>query len=1181
MLAITRRPRLLVKMTPAARASAPLGASGPTFTLEPLLPALASRTAPGMTAPPQWFVATPASETDEVNSWDLCHKLTDPALGFAGTPAVFAEPDLEQRWTAGANADQAMAIAQGCDRPAAADGRLPSQADAMWFRDASHSQLDLARIAVGTPAAGERVRIAHLDTGYDPNHATVRDDVKGNPLQRNFVDPAFPNDASDRSSGGFVNLGHGTGTLGILGGVAVDGSPLGAAAALEIVPLRVADSVVLLRTSSVAQALDYVIQLCGRPETAVDVITMSMGGLASQAWADAVNALYDLGVFIVTAAGNNFGNLPTHNIVFPARFRRVVAACGVMADGRAYADLAVGIMAGNYGPASKMTTAISGFTPNVPWPRFGCRTIVDLDGRGTSAATPQVAGAAALWIQQHRRQLSSYTAGWQRVEAARFALFSAAARGRQEPFEKLGWGPVQASDAIQQDPVPAEKLARQPEDSASFSFLRVLTGLGVAAAASPAQRMLELEALQLSQQSHEIEAMLPDPDAADAPAPALQQRVIEALVEMPGASAHLRAALTARLPDRVAVPPAGRDLAKPRGAVRLARAAAPLAPRPTARRLEVFTFDPLTSAGRQAFETSISVLEVSWEDDLQPGPVGEYLEVIDVDPASEACYAPVDLNHPYVLARSGLAPSESSPQFHQQMVYGVSMCTIAAFEHALGRSALWAPRWAPGGGDGPKERFVRRLRIYPHAIREANSYYSPDKKALLLGYFPASRSAPGDNLPGGTVFCCLSHDVVAHETTHALLDGVHRRWREATNPDVLAFHEAFADLVALFRHFTLPEALKDQIARTRGDLGQENLLAELARQFGDAIGLYGPLRSAIGRPVAPVGADGAAAATAYQTATEPHDRGAVLVAAVFDAFLSIYRSRSEDLVRLATGGTGVLPPGAIPHDLVRRLAEEASKTASQVLNMCIRAIDYCPPVDLNFGDFLRALITADVDLVPDDPRGYRVAFVEAFRRRGIYPNGVRSLATDGLVWEAPDLDFDVDRIVGEMDLGWNLQVDRRSAFEMSQLNAVKFHAWLKGPNVSDDDVEQLGFVRTSDTSLAVGQVPGTLSSFEVHSVRPLRRVGPDGQQRLDLVVEVTQTWTPKDANRGYRGGCTLLIDLENRRVQHCVRKRVGNAARVDAQQGYANALASTGLRSAYFTSSQAGREPFAMLHGRE
>ena len=69
-----------------------------------------------------------------------------------------------------------------------------------------------------------------------------------------------------------------------------------------------------------------------------------------------------------------------------------------MADHTHYADLGIDRMAGNYGPNSKMRTAIAAFTPNVPWARFGCPQIVDLNGAGTSAATPQVAAAAATWI---------------------------------------------------------------------------------------------------------------------------------------------------------------------------------------------------------------------------------------------------------------------------------------------------------------------------------------------------------------------------------------------------------------------------------------------------------------------------------------------------------------------------------------------------------------------------------------------------------------------------------------------------------------------------------------------------------------------------------------------------------------------------------------------------------------
>ena len=64
--------------------------------------------------------------------------------------------------------------------------------------------------------------------------------------------------------------------------------------------------------------------------------------------------------------------------------------------------------------------------------------------------------------------------------------------------------------------------------------------------------------------------------------------------------------------------------------------------------------------------------------------------------------------------------------------------------------------------------------------------------------------------------------------------------------------------------------------------------------------------------------------------------------------------------------------------------------------MCIRALDYVPPVDITYGDYLRAIITADIDLVADDSRDYRLAFIDAFRRRGIYPEGIKALSEESL-----------------------------------------------------------------------------------------------------------------------------------------------------------------------------------------
>jgi hypothetical protein len=430
-------------------------------------------------------------------------------------------------------------------------------------------------------------------------------------------------------------------------------------------------------------------------------------------------------------------------------------------------------------------------------------------------------------------------------------------------------------------------------------------------------------------------------------------------------------------------------------------------PQPAQRRLQVFSLDPAADVRLEDSLISRSVIPVRWEK-LDAGPIGEYVEVVDVDPASGCVYDPVDLNDGALLAQDGLAPSTGNPQFHQQMVYAVAMKTIANFERVLGRKLLWAERVYDERGEvlrraRARDRYVQRLRIYPHALREENAYYSPAKGALLFGYFNAASADPRDELPGGVVFTCLSHDIIAHEVTHAILDGMHRRMLDTTNPDMIAFHEAFADIVAIFQHFTLPGLLADQIQRTRGNLQSNNLLAQLAAQFARSTGRGDALRNALGsfdrrdrrQPPDP---------TALSRTFEPHERGAILVAAVFDAFVRMYESRIADLRRIATGGTGVLPAGEIHPDLARRFAEEAVRTAQRVLNMCIRAVDYLPPVDVTFGDFARALVTADIDFYSDDPRRYRLAFIEAFRNHGIYPLDVRTLAEDALRWRPLDPD---------------------------------------------------------------------------------------------------------------------------------------------------------------------------------
>lgn len=606
--------------------------------------------------------------------------------------------------------------------------------------------------------------------------------------------------------------------------------------------------------------------------------------------------------------------------------------------------------------------------------------------------------------------------------------------------------------------------------------------------------------------------------------------------------------------------------------------------RPPYRKLRGYAFDPTTSLDLDTADINQIIYQVPWEDDLEPGPEGEYIKVIDRDPASNAIYEPVDLNDPVILASDGLTPSETNPKFHQQMLYAVIMYTIKNFEKALGRKVLWSPVEKFDKAGKRKIEFVEKMLVYPHAFRGQNAYYSPDRKALLFGYYNAEPVDGGLFLPGGIVYSCLSHDIIAHETTHALLDGMYSRYMEVTHPDVGGFHEGFADIVALLQHFTYPEIVRNQIRKAKGQLDAENLLAKLAVEFGQSTGLHHSLRDAIGKTNEDTGAweRSLPSTRDYENNLECHDRGALLVSAVFDAFIAIYKNRTADLVRLATNGTGVVPQGDIHPDLVNRLAEEAAKVASHVLNMCVRALDYCPPVDLNYGDYLRALITADRELVAYDDHNYRIAFINAFRKRGIFPEGVPNLSVDTLSYQPLDDQGDKagfsSQLVGflrQFKDRLSYKTDRAEIFEETQKfisgNSDKgitgFHKLLfqNRSNLHIKRFEEItGLVLSSrfrDFGINHSRTYGrNFPAIEIHSLRILNKSGPGGNMQNQIIMSLVQNCTVaahenakgemefsryqygRRNNQGeklhFRGGCTLIFDLDDLRLRHAIRKPV-------------------------------------------
>ena len=243
-------------------------------------------------------------------------------------------------------------------------------------------------------------------------------------------------------------------------------------------------------------------------------------------------------------------------------------------------------------------------------------------------------------------------------------------------------------------------------------------------------------------------------------------------------------------------------------------------------------------------------------------------------------------------------------------------------------------------------------------------------------------------------------------------------------------------------------------------------------------------------------------------------------------------------------------------------------------------MDYVPPTDITFGEFLRALITADADLVPEDDRRYRVAFIEAFRKWGIYPRDVRTLSEESLRWSPPgpektfllgrgkDIDQESLNQVRRALLNWQPGEPREKVFEKIKAAQAMLHGYFQ--DMPDDETKQrmLGGIDTART-------------FQVANLRPARRIGPRGEFLTEMVLEILQN---KDAlptdpgkrkeeekrrraarearrKRGeaeerdplpFRGGVTLIVGMEGGQyiVRYAIRKRPDSAAREARQHDF-------------------------------
>jgi len=210
--------------------------------------------------------------------------------------------------------------------------------------------------------------------------------------------------------------------------------------------------------------------------------------------------------------------------------------------------------------------------------------------------------------------------------------------------------------------------------------------------------------------------------------------------------------------------------------------------------------------------------------------------------------------------------------------------------------------------------------------------------------------------------------------------------------------------------------------------------------------------------------------------------------------------------------------------------------ASQFLTICIRAVDYCPPADMELGEYLRALITADGDVEKTDKWGFREALMRSFRRRHIFPAHVQFMTEAAVRWQSPETELSIPGLAFR-DLRFDGEPGRPAdAKELTR------QAHALGRFVTDPRHARAFKLVAPGATLPKGIVQA--SPPLVQSVRVTRRAAPDGRILFDLIGEVTQSCTVQHAGELFdmTGGCTVVIDPEGT-VRYAIYKRFDSEER--------------------------------------
>lgn len=280
---------------------------------------------------------------------------------------------------------------------------------------------------------------------------------------------------------------------------------------------------------------------------------------------------------------------------------------------------------------------------------------------------------------------------------------------------------------------------------------------------------------------------------------------------------------------------------------------------------------------------------------------------------------------PHADKDGNFLPALGRPQFDQVQAF----TTVTQARNLMERNAKHDQGWAFEG---------QRLTVAPHMGEGANAYYVRFQEAVCFYSFHSKAL-------GKTVHASQSADIVAHETGHAILDGMKPLYGQTFDRETKAFHEAFGDCTALLLAASRIENCQDALAEAGPDLAADNCLSRTAEEFGTAVRRFNSdpsddkpyLRNArnpfVYQPPETLPPDG----PRDELSAESHSFCEIFTGAFYDAIVNVFKSgeertpealsqAAEQMGRVLTLGTQMANPArARYHDVAQAMlaAEQA------------------------------------------------------------------------------------------------------------------------------------------------------------------------------------------------------------------------------------------------------------------